>query len=618
MSHRDSPRMKDDALLKAVHSYVDRELGPAETEALEKAMAASPKLQAERRTVEGLSAALKRWDAESNEHVAPRSRIQNAVLARVAHEAGTRRREHRMRRFRTVAIAASVLLAFGLAIFFGANVDPNAADGVEVALEPLVFDGTAEDIGVTKLASDRSGLPGLVPKSEKPLDGFELAEKVRVRVRHVDGDSIAEFEVLRRVRDDYERGLGETGVLMPDYLGRKLDRIVSPSVLRYLFESGIIYRWMENSGTLPASAASATAAPETGTLSDLTIATALTPVPGLLNDISPLKVTPPLVARPVRDGRGETVTIIKGLPIHRSKAGPIRLLTSDGEPTRAVDPIAAQNNGWLRFEEIAHTPNAIVAFVRDSQRPIYIPAGQILTGGVTDRVVAKAVWLSPDEERTTIECRVVREGAPRAAGRPVLTEWIAGPTLRALLYRNAPEDEFRACVAGQVHGLGDEWSLLDVYEKRKWRSRGRELKLGPAIFAEVRASMRRVGGKSGLAGFAVVGEGDRVLGIEKTRIHGEAALLLLARLYVGYETEAWERFNNESYVAKPSDEISTAFKHFRGHTKRFVLQQRDPSSNVRVSGLADEKTGIRFHAVEVDDEVVAVSAVAEALPHSNR
>ena len=341
----------------------------------------------------------------------------------------------------------------------------------------------------------------------------------------------------------------------------------------------------------------------------------LRPMPGLNGlTLNALEVAPPMSYWPPSPGDvpPESRLVIRGVPQKSSPA----LRSGQGETLDTVDPLVAQAKGWLRFEESGVDAETVVAFVKGNPKPILLPAGQLLGGGLTDRVLAEPVLLPAapvGERRENVSCRVVRVGVDReGAGAPRLTEWIAGPSIRALLARGASEDVVLQAVEAHVRARMTRqpqhlaaFSLMELFESPE----------GP-VHPWVKRSLDAVRGARTVwkvehhAGFVALDGMDGVLGIEIVRLRGEAGTALLTRLYLGYLIEAVMR-QQGAEIGQAVVALDTGFEIFQRDASSFVCARESAPGVLpqqRLSTADVKRAGMHFQAFEIDGEPAVVSA----------
>jgi len=371
----------------------------------------------------------------------------------------------------------------------------------------------------------------------------------------------------------------------------------------------------------------------------------LRPMPGIDRDLRLLRARPPIIrtlttasrARPLGGGSVGTGTkarksgkrptprdvvhLLDGWALPRpapsSSEAPDASTLESGTPAlaarvRFLDPIAASANGQLSFAESGRGADSVVVFVEHTRLPIFIPAGQFLTGGLADRVLAQPVWLpaSRGKKPYMVTCRVVQKFELGDLRTPlVLQREIAGPTLRALLAGGASSREVRqgaerilAAVRGQTGTLLGDWSLYAVHR---------------GMHARVMAALGETKFRwSDLQGFVVTDGRGRFVGSEVVRPGGPAATELLRRLWVSYSLEAGLRHEAllaggaSSAFASPQVGPGPLLRRLAKHTGTFRLPLGvEQFPGARVSSLEIVAAGVALHAVEVARHPMFVSTL---------
>ena len=249
--------------------------------------------------------------------------------------------------------------------------------------------------------------------------------------------------------------------------------------------------------------------------------------------------------------------------------------------------------------------------MKDTSLPIFIPAGQFLSGGFADRVVAQPIWLPPSKGKTphVIPCRVVQSFV-EGKGAPKLSRYVAGPTIRALLASGASQEVVkeaaRRIVALRSPDLADSWdawSLLDVY--------------GHSAAAKNYEAYRKAINWKGRCGFVVSDARGALVGFECVKFKGEASQELLMRLWMGYVAEALlrDRPQASEALAPSSDALSQAFRRIVSSVAEFRMPAGfDPSQGWRVSSLEIYATGLHLQALELGDRAMVVSGLSGLAP----
>lgn len=594
-------------------SHLDRELTRAEEARVEEHLDHCDRCRARLEHLEALSGALKAWEASALTPVPPDLRLKHAVLARVAETSHQRRVDDRVLRLTHLAVAACVLVALGLGFVLGWGFETPLDATPGAAGRPVDFATTAASLPSTELGPRRRFDPFSL-EARASLDGV-VSPDAAAPVAPLPRLRAIEFGVLSRALAqgallDLERATGREGVVLP---GRFDDTIVvtrdvldSPS-LRHMLS-----KWRPDLAR-PASVAPAPSTSRTTPVAVLgeptgrTVTDLLGPMPGLGGDVNAFRSAPPMLAwRPAGGSdpaRRAGTVLARG--IHRSPGAPRPALAStDGvvldHRIRVIDPLDAQEDGQLVFEDHDLERDTVLVRATGTSGPIFIPAGQVLTGGLTDRVTARPLWIHPTpqgEQRYRLPCMPIRRGPDRTDGRERvrLTRWIVGPSLRSLLAQGVPAETFldvaerQARASGLASAAFGRFSLLDVFQSPA----------SPVL--DARAAWQGAFQGDPYAGFVVTRDADEVLGIEVVRFTGAAASKLLARLWVGYQLEAWLRTGvreEERRALAPSARVlEETLRRLARSTNEF--HGKSDEHLVRVSGADIEHSRLQFQAVEL-------------------
>jgi hypothetical protein len=553
-----------------LHCAHDRELTAAERARLDAHLDTCADCRDQLLALEALSATLKGWDARQATTVpVPGARLQRAVLAEVADQGRFRQAVQRRQRYMRYAAAAAVLVAIGLGVVLGRAQSAVTSTGVAATdiasalktWEPRADAGTRDAIILAPQVTAQD-LPTMQVQRDPTALFRDVPSEVRVheplRFRPMEQLFLAELEVASRERALHQQ-LGEGGVwVRPGASGeaRLLSRSAYLAVQR-------LTGFRELLGL-----------PPSGAHASITLTTPERPAEAstgrsladVLQGVAPLQFVAGAPDRAILSwpqthsannprAEGETRLDVRGLyrvsPALQSGNG-IRART------RFADPLQAEATGQLRFEEGVENDADVIAFLKHSAYPVFLPAGQILTGGGTSRVVAEATWLPAaprGERRSVVPCRWIGTGrGDPAAGTPHLSEAILGPTLRGLLAANVPAVIWRRAVMRQWQALLGEldgpdplaWDLGDVFDSTWMRT---------ALAALRSSDPRSAWNMPELVGFRVLDEAGKVRGIEFVGAAGASARLLLTRLYVGYQFEAQLRDRGLPF---PVAELDTA------------------------------------------------------------
>lgn len=585
-----SPRPSScDGFTGLLPSFADRELGVAESTALERHLDACSGCQGRLKEIESVGAVLKGWDAQSPAGGPVATRLQHSVLARIAEDGQRRRSELRGLRIRRLALAASVLVAVGLPLSLARETPPAvpaaATSGAEAA-SPLAAPVRPFEV---------TGLPE-AQRVFHPWDGSPVA---------VDAPSLepADREALLvaglqpqkdlLLEEQFRRATGVAGVWVLDAVnGTRL--LLTPEAARF-FEKGERLALIR---AVNAESFTGEAHPEPRRLG----ATAGQLLDGVLSGDEGTSAWNE--SRKAVFGYGRVASNRRPA----ISAWPLARRETEGAPVEgpeALDPLAAEARHLLSFEASGRDGATVLAIVEGSALPILLPAGQILAGGETDRVVAAATWLPASPRRTVVEvpCLSVRVGTRRPEDGIHLTPYLAGPSLRALLAEGAsPQavlEHVRRLVAAPFGGrAGLEWSLLGLY---------------PGDREDAALASAEVVGFSEQArqGFLVTDGAGRFLGLEHVALRGEAGQLLVRRLLRGYAKEAeWRRTGAEAALPTPTEAAPAALRHLKTSDLRLEVPPVPPGQEVpgaERAVLPEGEAPFAVEALRVDRAPVWVS-----------
>jgi len=591
----DCERFAEAAMLR-----VDRELGPAESAALDAHLAVCAACRAKALQAEALSAVLKRWDNVVAARVDAPARLRQSLRAVAAEEGRWRRVEARRVRRLRLAVAASVLLALaaglaaGLASVSGATyvtpvaVAPTPPRPVEPPAPAFVAHVTPPTVELGTVPPGPSRLRDVVVDLDPPAGWLSADEKVEAaRV-------LARCETRRLLREAFERDYGEDAYWYTDQQSGE-DRLITGSALAQLRAGGV------------------------GRLAAL--------LPGVVDEAR-------TVADPVRlvdtgrrfsdflrlpTRRDEIEALVqRGIPIRAGKAdappiGWVSLLPGDQAQEakhalpQTVDLSYAVQKGYLELREAGN--DDLVAVVHRASRPVFIPAGELISGGQVDRVVLEGILIPATTTARpiiSIPCAAASSPGGSHGEQPTPTGMVAGPALRGVLARHPGAEKVRAWIASQVPILdkwGRDYSLLDHYDSTV---QGANLTMLTSLFLS-----------SGSRGFALTGARGEFVGVEVSDLPRESAAALLARLLWGYTAEADMKARRaqlhgdtpvERLAARPS---VVALLDLIGSTASFRTRASH-ARGARVLRMIEPHTNAGLEVVESkpDDGAVLASALA--------
>lgn len=590
MSPRASPC---DGFTGDLPAYVDRELSDAQHGSLESHLDGCARCQARLKELEAVSTVLKGWDERSvAAHHAPR-RLQHAVLARIAADGVRRRHDLRRARGASWALAASVLLAVGLPVGLRAlrsappPTRPAVLEVAQVVPAPVSERLPEAAVQVARLAPHLL-TPREWPAATPPAPVAALfSEEERESFLRAALPAQRALELERR----FERLTGVRGVWVSDLsTGRRL--LLTPVAAEFFAAEGP-FDDLRLSTQEPYTSAPPVAEPR---------------APGTIGaHVRPL----------LRGDEGGTgwkerrrLLIFGGAPgTPRHLLDVFGLVNGEDAPRAApdsLDPLAAQVAGVLRFEASGRDDDHVVALVEGSRLPVLLVAGHLLTGGATDRVLSRSVWLPASATRlaVSVPCVSVRAGARRGESPLRLTPFVAPPSLRALLSAGAaPSDVLAHARALRAAGMGGraplDWSLLDLFEQGRWL----DTLANPTLAGALAAAHD---------GIVVADADGRFLGLEHVHVGGDAARLLVRRLVVGYQLEALQRRLGKMPTLPELDaRLDETLAALSVSLSAFPVPPVAPNAVVPgvVRSAADERSAhVALESLEVDGHTVFLSA----------
>jgi hypothetical protein len=496
---------------------VDHELPEDQGASVETHLEGCPRCQVRLRELEGVSAVLKAWDAQVPAGPPAAQRLERAVLARVEVASHQRLAERRSRRVTALALAAAVLVAVGAPLALGlarrAGEVPPEPFTRHVAAAPRVDPGLPPRPPQTvEMAADLlAHAPWALP-TEQPA---ESSADEAAREAFLAG-ALAAQQDLERERA-FTLRVGQRGVWVTDLGDGVPRRLLLTAEAARAFAPDELLAFIRAKNAEPFYDPPRVERPLGLTVGDL------------LGELLPDGAG----ERAWKDARHLYAVGRRGTPQHLLDLYRLAPRGAEApEGPEVLDPLLAQQRGQLRLEPSPHDASMLNAIVMRTALPMLIPAGQLITGGETDLMVARATWLPAAANRDAwqIPCVSVRVGARRSEPTATLTAFVAGPGLRALLLAGAEGEVVRQHARDLWAGAGGqtppEWSLLDLYDAD---ADGERLKQ-QGQFANTSPH-----------GVVVSDEQGRFQGLEQLNLRGEGAAPLLARLLHGYVWEATRR-----------------------------------------------------------------------------
>ncbi len=655
-----------DVFSEEIHLLVDRELGEAESAIVEEHLLSCPRCTALATHLVRMSSVLKAWDADANDAEAPELRIRHAVLARVQEQSVRRLRDDRLIRVMHLATAAMIVLGLGLGLLLGITdgSDPVETPAIEISDAAMPLDArgpqaflfvSADPLEPFKAVDVLVGVPRLTfPEfealAEAAMPSSELWKQAFPQIPGDGGALIRKSDGLPLLVQRFQRHeeaqdrLGEALVFWNGPSADKRDDkaddpLVTVRALSWLHQKGYLGRWVRastpTSPTLAPKVGPAAAAAAVDT--KVSVADMLSPLPGIDREMRSLQIRPPIIRSHTRkeSARGTSAKKLKkadlehlldgwALPREPADASGLKSGRKGAARVRFLDPIEASANGQLHFGESGQGDGSVVAIVTDTTQPIFIPAGQFITGGIADRVLTHPVWLPATRGKKPhlVSCRIVQNfELGDAGGQLVLQPEIAGPSIRALLAAGASAKRVRAAagrilaaIAGKRGTLMGNWSLYSVHRGMHARVMG--------TLAHAKFSW------SDLQGFVVTDAQGRFLGSEIVRPGGHAATELLRRLWVSYSAEAGQRVQAQRVRAEgvraegakvrirgsfaaPSDGPGPVMRRLAAHRPTFRMPAGiDQHAGARVSSIEVVAAGVALHAVQVAGSPAMVSIIS--------
>jgi hypothetical protein len=503
---------------RTLAARLDGELDADRAAAVDAHLKSCPVCESDFRSQESLAGCLKAWDAKGQGLIPP-DRIAARILRDVAAEASVRRHRRASEGRRTWAAAAAVLLVLGGAALLGratarlpAPEETTASSalrrGAPGGGDPVRFAPPA----VAALPPLRVGeMRPVVPTdlrlaAPRPFDGAVLADREA-------REAFARFAAMKRAEDS----LGETPWW---HEGRAFASSVLGEVdrdLRYRARKAAYERRVNETRTVVKSDDARVYLPFSG-------AFPLPPGAG-----------PDGVETPFRDAAAFVEALYRvEVALPRGAAGlVVRVVAGGGAPAEgtvaALDLAQAVERRALTLVDQGRA-DSLVVDVR-SEAPVFVPAGELIAGGLVDRVVARGAWLPAGTYHERLACRPVARTRPLPDGKPTPVGAVAGPALRGLLAADATTEEIGAFVDAVLAGAGQDpyargASLVDLHATS-------------LLAEEARVRAARVPFSGGDRGFLASDGDGRFLGIEvaggDAGVPGDAAL---RRSLAGYLVEA--------------------------------------------------------------------------------
>ena len=617
-------------VLARVSDYIDRELVTDDELRMDRHLESCRSCLHTTQQIESTSRVLKTWDAERNRGQVPGVRIERAVLSRAASLGRVRRRSRRQHALWRAKMGGLVALAIGLGAFMGLrSADTGAARAVattpHASSTPAATSTPAdlhvgpalrarEDLAARRVALAESSDPesGLFGRrapstshawapavSRAPIEFVTRAAALPpaswkpFRPMPPPSSTLAAIELRRQRTKLMSRRMGLDPMhaqwvpvqLMADgrlvRLNGAVEATLHPQTVRYvpahawarLMKSPSLRSWLASaaandprSEVIPATsletpARSEVEAPLDGERIHASWLSFLSGVRPLAKWVLKLEKGKheSLATATRKQNRISLLSGARVVALPQENANPRAL------PPQYDDPRSLQDGGRLRFMP-GSTKADVVAFVSGTTRPTYLAAGQLLSGGTTDRMIASPIVLPATERelRFTISCVSIRNGVARTKDpKPIRLEAaVAGPTLRRLLAERADNETIQRWVdwyVGVAHQLGRTRapvlgrSLLDVPGLISFRTgnktvsyidfaahRERELIQALQRYDAAGLLLLRRGGDSSRNRQGVVDPDSAVpAGLDLLHFRGAYRTRLLAQLAIALELESF-------------------------------------------------------------------------------
>ncbi|MBL9088773.1 MAG: zf-HC2 domain-containing protein, partial [Planctomycetia bacterium] len=471
---------------RTLAAHLDGELDDARARLVDAHLDRCAACASDSQRIENLSHCLRAW-ARGRAAVEPPSRLMSRVMRVVSPEGAALRLETaRSRRAVAARIAAAVLVWTGgvVAGLAGApmpgTVGPSPALPA-VAAPPVTV--VAPEIGAT-----------VPPPPARLAVTLALLERIPTLGLDVLDDEAAATLAATLARPDAGAPAGARAVLEPGMSG---GATAGPDLRA---------RWLAERAALAAD-------PRTADPSAAGVALPALP----LTDAAPTATEPATLAH-----GGVTARAIPRVAA-RAGAAPYDLATA-----------AAGDRVRLLADPEGSGGRTLVLEVPVGARPVFVPAGELVAGGVADRVVARSAWIVPSDRTYVVRLATLPLAAPRARAEapPVAVGAVAGPAFRARLARGDDAATLRALADAQLRDaglVGPEGtalpSLLALYARD-----------ADDVRARAAAMVADLGPDAG--GFVATDPDGRFQGLERADVPEAARAPLLARLLAGYLAEA--------------------------------------------------------------------------------
>ena len=487
---------------RTLAAHLDGELDDARARLVDAHLDRCAACASDSRRIENLSHCLRAW-ARGRAAVEPPARLLSRVLRTVSPEGAALRLETARSR-RTVAwkVAAAVLVWTG-GVVLGLRGAPLPDPVGPAPALPVV---EAPRVALAAPAVDVE----LAPAPARLAVTFALLERIPTLGLDVLDDEAATTLAATLARPRGDAPTDARAVLDPTATGGVA--VAAPDLRA---------RWLAERAALAADPRTADPSAAGAPLPDLA------PAPGAPVATEPatpahggvvVRALPRAAARDAtaRDGTARDGTARDGAAPYDLRAA------ADGDRVRLLADPEGSDGRTLGLE------------VPVGARPIFVPAGELVAGGVADRVVLHGAWIVPSDRTYVVRLATLplTPARARAEAPPVAVGAVAGPALRARLARGDDAATIAALAAEQLRDaglVGPEGaavpSLLTLYTRD-----------ADVVAARAAALVAELGPDAG--GFVATDPDGRFQGLERVDVPEAARASTLARLLAGYLAEA--------------------------------------------------------------------------------
>ena len=507
---------------RTLAAHLDGELDAARARLVETHLDRCAACASDVRRLENLSGCLRAWGRDTGA-VAPPSRLLSRVLRTVSPEGAALRLETlRSRRAVALRVAAAVLVWAGAAVLGlrdvpQPTVGPGGVDPEGVAAGVVAAEGVAPAVALATPTVDAA----LAPPPARLAVSLALLE--RIPVLHLDVlDDEAASALAATLAGSRAAGPFAAAAVLDPAGSLPAGSLPAGSLPAGSLPAGSLpaggaqdvrARWLAERARLAADPRTADPSAAGFTVPDLA-----------------LPAGEPAAAEPASPAGGGVT--LRALPRASDGAAPSELAAPYDLATavrldrvRVLADAAGDDGETFGLE------------VGVGARPVFVPAGELVAGGVADRVVRHGAWLVPSDDPYVVRLatRPLSRVRARAAAPPSPLGAVAGPALRARLARGDDAATLIALGEAQLReaGLvGPEGSvvpsLLALYTRDAAAVAARAADFVAALGPDV-------------AGFVATDPDGRFQGLERVDLPEVARAATLARLLAGYLAEARTR-----------------------------------------------------------------------------